>query len=303
MENVVVNSQSKFLDDVLSDINFENKVVLDAGTGGWSARFLAQRGPGKIVCIAGPGDIRKEEEARNALQSLCYKNYQIIMENLICENLFPVNSFDFIFAHYLVEEVDGFAPLGICEVLQNLHKLLREGGELVIVNPEAYAPFRPEYELTSTIGIRGDAQLEKRSNRDLIDTLLLLLMTPATLMLLTNLTGVRYPSGWICNWLSNAGFKELERHFFDTKVNVDKEFTQRSTFARQIISTMCTPKLREGLLEILEEVISEYKRRNAKSNAVRRSRPLGFARLRLSVTEDDFFLKRHYVIRAKKRLG
>ena len=302
MENVV-NSQSKFLDDVLSDINFENKVVLDAGTGGWSARYLTNKRPVKIVCVAGPGDIRKEEETRNALQSLCYKNYQIIMENLICENLFPANSFDFIFAHYLIEEVDGFAPLGICEVLQNLHKFLREGEELVIVNPEEYAPFRPGYELTSTIGIRGDAQLEKRSDRDLIDALYLLLFTPATLMLLSNLTGGRYPSRWICNWLTDAGFKELETHFFDIKVSVDEEFTQKSTFARQIISTMCTPKLREGLLEKLEEVVSEYKRRNAKSNAVRRSRPLGFARLRLSVTEDDFFLQRHYVIRAKKRLG
>ncbi len=109
---------------MLSDVDFENKIVLDAGTGGWSARFLAQRGPGKIVCVAGPGDIRKEEEARNALQSLRYENYRIIMENLIGENLFPENSFDFIFAHYLVEEVDGFAPLGICEVLNNLYKFL-----------------------------------------------------------------------------------------------------------------------------------------------------------------------------------
>ena len=159
MDNVVVSSQSKFLDKVLSDINFESKVVLDAGTGGWSARYLAHKRPGKIVCIAGPGDIRKEEEAGNALQSIDYKNYQLILGNLICENLFPANSFDFIFAHYLIEEVDGFAPLGICEVLQNLRKFLREGGELVIVNPEAYAPFRPENELTSTIGIRGDAQL------------------------------------------------------------------------------------------------------------------------------------------------
>jgi len=142
MENVVVSSQSKFLDKVISDVNLENKVVLDAGTGGWSARFLAQKKPEKIVCVAGPGDMRKEEEARNALQSLCYKNYQIILENLICENLFPSNTFDFILAHYLIEEVDGFAPLGICEVVHNLYKYLRKGGELVIVNPEAYVPFR-----------------------------------------------------------------------------------------------------------------------------------------------------------------
>ena len=280
MENVVVSSQSKFLDKVISDISFEDKVVLDAGTGGWSARFLAQKKPRKIVCIAGPGDIRKEEEARDALKSIGYKNSQIILANLICENLFPSNTFDFILAHYLIEEVDGFAPLGICEVLHNLYNYLREEGELVMVNPEAYVPFRPEYELTSTIGIRGDAQLEKRSNRDLIDSLYPLLFTPATLMLLSNLTGERYPSKWICNWLTDVGFKELETHLFDTKVYVDEEFTQRATFARQIIKTMCAPKLQEGLLEILEEVVSEYNRRN--------------------VTEDDFFLQRHYIIRAKK---
>lgn len=287
MENVVVSSQSKFLNKVISDINLENKVVLDAGTGSWSARFLAQRRPEKIVCVAGPGDVRKEEEARNALQSLCYKHYQLILENLICENLFPSDTFDFILAHYFIEEVDGFAPLGICEVLHNLYKYLREGGELVIVNQEAYVPFRPEYELTSTLGIQGDAQLDKRSNRDLIDALYLLLITPATLMLLNTSTGGyvrgRYPSRWILNWLTDAGFKELETYFFDIKVYVDEEFTQKSTFARQIISTMCTPKLREGLLEKLEEVVLGYKRRN--------------------VTEDDFFLRRHYVIRAKKGLG
>jgi len=283
MENVVVTTKSKFLDKVLSDFNFENKVVLDAGTGGWSARFLAQKSPGKMVCVAGPGDIRKKEEARNALHSIDYKHYQIILGNLICEDLFPANSFDFILADYLVEEVDGFAPLGICEVLHNLYKYLRKGGELVIINQEAYVPFRPEYELTSTLGIRGDAQLEKRSNRDLIDVLYFLLITPATLMLLNTSTGGyirgRYPSKWICNWLTNAGAKELETHFFDTKVYMDKDFTQRATFARKIIKTMCTPKLREGLLEKLEEVVSEYKRRN--------------------VAEDEFFLRRHYVIRAE----
>ena len=280
MANVVINSQSKSLDKVLSDVDFGNKVVLDAGTGSWSTRFLAQRKPRRIVCVAGPGDKRKEEEARECLQSMGYKNYQIILENLICENLFPANSFDFILAHYFIEEVDGFAPFGICEVLHNLYKYLQEGGDLVIMNPEAYTPFRPEYELTSTPGVRGDAQLEKRSDRDLVEALYILLFAPVTLMLLNASIGGRYPSKWVCNWLIDAGFKELDMHFFDIKVYVDKEFTKRSEFAHQIISTMCAPKLREGLLERLEEVVSEYKRRK--------------------VTKDDFFLQRHYIICAKK---
>jgi SAM-dependent methyltransferase len=278
--NIMVSSQSESLDKVLSDFSFGSKVVLDAGTGAWSAGFLARRKPRRVVCVAGPGDKRKEEEARNRLESIGYKNYQIILENLVCENLFPTDTFDFILAHYLIEEIDGFAPLGICEVLQNLYKYLRVGGDLVIVSPEAYVPFRPEYELTSALGIQGDAQLGMRSSRDLVEALYILLFAPATLMLLSAPVGGRYPSKWICNWLIHTGFKELETYFFDIKVYVDEEFTKRSEFARQVVLTMCTPKLREGLLERLEEVVSEYRRRK--------------------VTKDDFFLQRHYITRAKK---
>ena len=276
MENAAINSRGEFLDRV----NLENKVVLDAGTGGWSARFLAQKRPERIVCVAAPGDIRKEEEARNALQSADYKNYQIILENLVCEDLFPQNSFDFILADYLLEEVDAFAPLRVCEVFHNFYRYLRQGGEIVIVNPEAYIPFCPEYELRSTLGVQGDAQLGKRSNRDLIDALYLLLSTSLTLKLLFPLIGVHYLSKWICDWLIEAGFQELETYSFDIKVYTATEFTKRSAFTRRIISTIDPPKLRDGLIQKLEEVILEYKHRN--------------------VTEDDFFLQRHYIIYAKK---
>lgn len=280
MGNVPICSKSEFLRQMLTEVDFGNKIVLDAGTGGWSARFLAQRKPKEMVCIAGPGDIRKVEEAKNSLQSMCYANYQIILENLIDENLFPSNTFDFVLADYLIEEVDGFAPQGIYEVLCNLYIYLRKEGELVIVNPEPYVPFRPEYELTSMLEIQGDAQLEKRSNRDLIDILYLLSITLSTLMLLNTSIEGRYPSKWIRNWLADIGFKELETHFFDIKFYADEEFTKKSNHTRQIISTSCTPKLRDALLEKLEEIISEYNHRK--------------------VAKDDFFLQRHYVIRAKK---
>lgn len=280
MGNVVVSSEFEFLDRVLSDINLENKVVLDAGTGGQSARFLAQREPGKIVCVTAPGDTRKEKEARKRLESMSYRNYQIILESLVSENLFPSNSFDFILAHYLIQSVDGFAPFGVSEVLYGLCKYLRQGEELAIVESEAYVPFRPDYELTSTYEIRGDAQLGKRSNRDLIDALYFLVTIPVALKLLSPTIGGHYPSKWICSWLTDAGFIELEKYSFDIKVYVDKEFTQRSAFTRQMISKTCTPKLRDGLLEKLEEVVSEYRHR--------------------AVTKDDFFLQRHYIIRARK---
>ena len=166
METVIISSKSKYLDKILSDIDFGDKVVLDAGSGAWSARFLAQKKPKEIICVCGPGDVRKEEEAKNALQSIGYEKYQIVLKNLVHENLFPSNSFDFILADYLIEEIDGFAPLGIFEVLLNLYSYLKEDGELLILNPEAYASFRPEYEITS-IGFQGDNQLSKRNNRDL----------------------------------------------------------------------------------------------------------------------------------------
>ncbi len=280
MESVIVDSEFEFLDRVLSDINLENKVVLDAGTGDRSARFLAQRQPGKLVCVAAPGDTRKEEETRERLESMGYRNYRVVLENLVSQYLFPANSFDFILAHYLIQSVDGFASLGVYEMLCSLYQYLRQGGELVIVESEAYAPFRPEYELTSTYEIHGDAQLRKRSNRDLIDALHFLVMTPIALMLLNPSTGGHYPSRWICSWLTNAGFTELEECSFDIKVYVDKKFAQRAAFTRQMIMRTCTSKLRDGLLEKLEEVVSEYKSRR--------------------VSKDDFFLHRHYVIRARK---
>ncbi len=281
MDSIIVNSEFKFLDKVLSDVNLEGKIVLDAGTGDRSARFLAQKEPGKLVCVAAPGDTRKEEEARECLEAIGYGNYQIVLGNLVSADLFPIDSFDFILAHYLIQSVDGFAPLGVYEVLCSLYKYLRQEGELVIVEPEAYAPFLPEYELTSTYEVLGDAQLGRRSNRELIDTILFLVMVPDSLKLLSPPIGGRYPSKWICNWLTGVGFTELEECFFDIKMYVDREFTQRAAFTRQIIMKMCNLKLRDGLLEKLEAVVSEYKSRG--------------------VSKDDFFLQRHYVIRARKR--
>lgn len=278
--DVVVSSKSESLHRALSDVDFDNKTILDAGTGVWSASFLARRAPDKIVGVVGPGDIRKEEEAKNAFQSIGYRNYRLISENLICENLFPADAFDFILADGFVEEVDSFAPLGICKVLRNFYNFLRDGGELAIVNPEAHPPFCPEYRLTSTHGIQGEMQLRKRSNRDLIDAIHLLLSTSLTLNLLFPLTFACYPSEWICNWLIDAGLKEVQRYLFDVKVPMEQEFTKRYTSTRQIISTIHPLTLQEGLLHKLEEIASEYKRRD--------------------VAEDDCFLQRHYIIRAKK---
>ena len=65
--DVAASSKSESLIRALSDVDFDNRTILDAGTGVWSARFLARRAPDKIVGVIGPGDVRKEEEARSAL--------------------------------------------------------------------------------------------------------------------------------------------------------------------------------------------------------------------------------------------
>ena len=278
--NVVVSSKSESLIRALSDVDFDNRTILDAGTGVWSARFLARRAPDKIVGVVGPGDYRKEAEARNVFQSMGYSNYQLISGNLICDNLFPADAFDFILADGLIEEVDSFAPLGICRIFRNFYIFLRGGGELAIVNAEAHPPFCPVFRLTSTHGIQGEMQLNKRNNRDLIDAIHLLLSTALTLKLLFPLTFACCPSEWICNWLIDAGFREVKRYLFDVKVPMEQEFAKRYTSTRQIISTIHPLTLREGLLHKLEEIASEYKRRDA--------------------AEDDCFLQRHYIIRAKK---
>ena len=276
IESTTITSRREFL----ASLDLKNKAVLDAGTGDWSARFLAEKNPKKIVCVSGPGDTRKKEEAERALQSTSYENYQLLNGNLADEKLFAANSFDLILADYLMEEIDTFAPLGICDVLGNFHRYLRLGGEVIIVNPEANIPFRPDFELNSALGIEGDAQLEKRDHRDLIDAVYLLLSTALTLKFMFPLAFNRYPSQWIGTWLINAGFKKLKRYFFDTQVHLSQEFTKRVTSVRQVIKAICAPKQREALLEQLAEIVSEFKHRN--------------------VPEDDFFLHRHYIIYAKK---
>jgi hypothetical protein len=75
MVNSIVSSEFELLDEVLSVVNLQDKDVLDAGAGARSVRFLALRNPGKIVCIVGPGDIRKEEEARDRLRSMGCEDY------------------------------------------------------------------------------------------------------------------------------------------------------------------------------------------------------------------------------------
>jgi len=210
-----------------------------------------------------------------------HKDYQVVQENLAYENPLRSDSFDFILAHYLIQSVDGFAPLKAFEVLRNLYNYLRSDGELVIIEPEPHAQFRPEYKITSTYEIRGDAELEKRSNRDLIDILYLLVTTATRLTLLNTATEEHYPSEWVYNWLINVGFTGLKKCIFDIKVYVKKEFIQRAAFVRDIISRMhYLPELKDGLLKKLEEVVLAFERRN--------------------VTEDDSFLYSHYAIRARK---
>ena len=65
--DVALSSKSESLRKALSDVDLDNRTILDAGTGDWSARILARRAPDKIVGVVGPGDIRKEEEANNVL--------------------------------------------------------------------------------------------------------------------------------------------------------------------------------------------------------------------------------------------
>ena len=230
IESTVITSRREFL----ASLDLENKAVLDAGTGGWSARFLAEKKPKNIVCVAGPGDVRKKEEAERVLQSISYENYQLFSENLADERLFTANSFDFILADSLMEEIDTFAPLGICDVLGNFYRYLRCDGEMIIVNPEANIPFRPDFELNSALEIEGDAQLEKRDHRDLIDAVYLLLSTVLTLKFMFPLAFNRYPSQWIGTWLINAGFKELKRYFFDIQVRLVQEFTKRVDHSSRI---------------------------------------------------------------------
>ena len=158
--------------------------------------------------------------------------------------------------------------------------MLQFGGEVIIINPEANIPFRPDFEFNSGFGIWGDAQLEKRRHWDLMDAVYLILSSALTLKFLFPLTFSRYPSQWIGTWLINAGFKELNRYFFDTQVYLVPEFTKRVTSVRQVIKTICFPKQREALLEQLEEIVAEFKRRN--------------------IAENDCFLHRHYIVTARK---
>ncbi|MCD6326920.1 class I SAM-dependent methyltransferase, partial [bacterium] len=53
--------------------------------------------------------------------------------------LFEQNSFDFILADYLVGEIDCFTPSAQFPVLSNIHRWLRPGGELLIVDTEPLA--------------------------------------------------------------------------------------------------------------------------------------------------------------------
>jgi SAM-dependent methyltransferase len=274
----IVIPKIDILRGILSQYDFGNASVLDAGTGKTSAQLLANMKPKTLVCVTLEGDLRKGESVKRILDSQNNKGHVLLYGDLANETLFNEGSFDFILADYLVGEL---AVDKVLRVFKNLFKFLKPEGQVLLVDREFCPGFVPRFRYLSMGKIKGSTELEKRSDRDLVEVANLFLTIPRELLLLSETErSFDFPSYWVSLWLEDVGFQVLEVSYFDSKVNTESEFRSRVEWAKQRIKNIKNSKLRKGLIEELEKVVIEYDVRK--------------------IAKSDFFLRKQFLIRAAR---
>ncbi|MEL7540793.1 MAG: class I SAM-dependent methyltransferase [Pseudomonadota bacterium] len=158
---------------------------LDAGTGLHSMRWISQLSTDRWTAVTGaPGDA---ERVRVAMKDVQRKDDKIVLGNWASGELLKGEAYDTVLADFLLGAVEGFAPYFQAYLLPRLRPLTKTTLYLTGVEPyvPANRPDSPAGRLVWEIGRFRDACL---------------LMTG-------EMPYREYPSAWVRDQLSRAGFK------------------------------------------------------------------------------------------------
>ena len=268
----------EFIEQYFADRSFLWKSVLDAWTGKSSAVFLAGKNPDELTLLAYEWDVRKWESTEKALIEKWYKNYKIVYGDISKEGIFGENAFDFVFADYLIWEI---TPAKLSSTFNAIAKFLKNTGEVVFIDRETYWWYEPKFNYVSMDKIEWIPELEKRSPRELIEIIDMFMMMTKTLTLFqTEIRTFDYPSEWILAIIQNSGLILNDVQYFESKQTIEDEFKQRIERARWRIKNLENRDISKGLLLEIEKVENEFNKRN--------------------ISKDEYYLRKHYVISAKK---
>lgn len=278
LQKIPITTKIDYLKKHFLKINFDSLNILDAGTGKTSANFLTSLKPKKLSCVTFIGDVRKGNPVNEILSASKNKDYKLFYGDLSDAKLFKKASFDYVLADYLLGELN---INKIKNTFFNLYSWLKPDGKILFIDREFYEEYRPEVNYISMGNIQGEPKLQKRSDRDIYESLDLFLMTTKNILLLSkNERSFDYPSEWVHLWLVDAGFKEIKYSFFDIEENIGENFYKEIEWIKERIKNLKNKDLEIGLLKELKKIENEFKRRKIK--------------------DSDTFLRRCFFFDAKK---
>jgi SAM-dependent methyltransferase len=121
------------LRQLLAAIDLQGACVLDAGSGRGSARAILERQPAEVTLVCAPGDELKAGHVREELERFPAVSGKLLQVDLADPGCLQEEAFDFILADYLISGLQ-WGKQG--QVISNLHRWLRPGGQLLIVDVE-----------------------------------------------------------------------------------------------------------------------------------------------------------------------
>ncbi|MFW6142002.1 MAG: class I SAM-dependent methyltransferase [Candidatus Saliniplasma sp.] len=118
----------------LKGLDLEDKLVLDAGTGGCNMTKFLERWGAEVVSI----DFNPEWQldCRDSVQDT-----QFITGDLSEMGFLEDNSFDYVVCNFLISALSETKNLLLTSALREFYRVLKDDGMLVIID---YHPFRPE---------------------------------------------------------------------------------------------------------------------------------------------------------------
>lgn len=236
---------SLLLQKVFKDIQLHNKTILEAGCGaGTMTNFLLSQNAEKVIAVS-----NRDEDIDYCHQQISpgdESRVEFVRGNLLNLPEVASSSVDMVTAYFLFNVIK---PTVIRQLLQEIHRFLKPGGTLVIID---YTPF--DYYEDDSSGIQRDLwNLEN------------------ALSVLQNGKKIyhEYPPGWMAQNLESEGFEVLKQDIPITKVLWRNELLrEHGEGIHKQIQTFKEEYLREAFQKKLNGILKEVDKREIYSGQI-----------------------------------
>ena len=236
---------SSLLQTIFNDIQIKNKTILEAGCGaGTTTKFLLSQNAAKVIAVS-----NRDEDIDYCRQQISSEDeslVEFIMGNLLNLPEISSSSVDMVTAYFLFNVIK---PTEIHQLLQEIHRFLKPGGTLVIVD---YTPF--DYYEDDSSGVQ----------RELWN-----LENALSVMQNGETAYYEYPPEWMAGSLESEGFEVLKQDIPITKVLWQKELLrEHGEGIHEQIKIFKEEKLREAFTDKLNSILTEADEREIYSGQI-----------------------------------